>query len=152
MSGIKPKTWLLLQRTVRFGDTDAAGVMHFANLFRWSHEAWEESLYSFGLSAHEIFPGCSDKVGDPGVALPVLHAHADFWSPLKAGEVLFVELIPHRLDKDSFQVKSRFKRDQVEVAQSLIHHVSINAKTRQRCALPRCIDLWLEASSATINS
>jgi 1,4-dihydroxy-2-naphthoyl-CoA hydrolase len=34
-----PSTWLQLQRTVRFGDTDAAGVMPFLQLMRWCHEA-----------------------------------------------------------------------------------------------------------------
>ena len=46
-----PDHWLQLERRVRFGDTDAAGVMHFHQLLRWCHEAWEESLERFGLPA-----------------------------------------------------------------------------------------------------
>ena len=42
-------TWLQLHRVVRFGDTDAAGVMHFHQLLRWCHEAWEESLEARAL-------------------------------------------------------------------------------------------------------
>ena len=38
---MQPPAWLQLHRKVRFGDTDAAGVMHFHQLLRWSHEAWE---------------------------------------------------------------------------------------------------------------
>ncbi|NDF62601.1 MAG: 1,4-dihydroxy-2-naphthoyl-CoA hydrolase, partial [Synechococcaceae bacterium WBB_3_034] len=30
-----PNGWLLLCRAVRFGDTDAAGVMHFTRLLSW---------------------------------------------------------------------------------------------------------------------
>ena len=51
-------TWLQLRRVVRFGDTDAAGVMHFHQLLRWCHEAWEESLEAHGLAAEAVFPGC----------------------------------------------------------------------------------------------
>ena len=43
--------WLELSRTVRFSDTDAAGVMHFQKLLDWCHQAWEESLECFGLPA-----------------------------------------------------------------------------------------------------
>ncbi len=49
-------SWLLLLRTVRFGDTDAAGVMHFHQLLRWCHEAYEESLERFGIVAATVFP------------------------------------------------------------------------------------------------
>jgi hypothetical protein len=38
---MRPDDWLLLCRTVRFGETDAAGVMHFHQLLRWCHEAYE---------------------------------------------------------------------------------------------------------------
>ena len=51
-------TWLQLHRVVRFGDTDAAGVMHFHQLLRWCHEAWEESLEAQGIAAEAVFPGC----------------------------------------------------------------------------------------------
>ena len=49
--------WLELSRTVRFSDTDAAGVMHFQQLLGWCHQAWEESLERFGLPAGSVFPG-----------------------------------------------------------------------------------------------
>jgi len=46
--------WLQLERTVRFGDTDAAGVIQFHQLWRWCHEAYGESLERFGMAADEI--------------------------------------------------------------------------------------------------
>ena len=53
---MRPDDWLLLCRTVRFGDTDAAGVVHFAQLLHWCHQAYEESLERFGVAAAEVFP------------------------------------------------------------------------------------------------
>ena len=38
--------WLRLERTVRFGDTDAAGVIQFHQLLRWCHEAYEAVSYT----------------------------------------------------------------------------------------------------------
>ena len=52
-----PREWLFLKRIVRFGDTDAAGVIHFHQLLRWCHEAWEESLELYGLPTNTVFPG-----------------------------------------------------------------------------------------------
>ena len=72
-----PDDWLLLCRTVRFGDTDAAGVMHFARLLTWCHEAYEESLERFGLSAAEIFPTPSWPAPDlPAPDLPAADSAA----------------------------------------------------------------------------
>ena len=80
---MNPADWLLLCRTVRFGDTDAAGVMHFHQLLRWCHEAYVESLERFGIPAAEIFlrPG-----NIPAVALPIVHCEADYLRPLPSGD------------------------------------------------------------------
>ena len=41
---MKANSWLVLEKKVKFGDCDSAGVIHFHNLFRWAHESWEESM------------------------------------------------------------------------------------------------------------
>jgi acyl-CoA thioesterase FadM len=91
-----------LRRTVRFGDTDAAGVMHFHQLLRWSHEAYEESLERYGLDLAAIFPS-----GDlaPAVALPIVHCSADYRAPLVCGQRIIISLSPERLDPSSFAIQ-----------------------------------------------
>ena len=69
---------------VRFGDTDAAGVMHFHQLLRWCHEAWEESLEAQGIAAEAVFPGCRGQERWPDVALPVVHCLRTFSDPCMA--------------------------------------------------------------------
>ena len=56
---MKPSDWLILQKKVRFGDCDSAGVIHFHNLLKWSHEAWEESIEIYGIPCNDIFPDFS---------------------------------------------------------------------------------------------
>ena len=63
-----PDHWLKLQRLVHFGDTDAAGVMHFHQLLRWCHEAWEESLERYGIATGSVFPGCRGQRQWPAAA------------------------------------------------------------------------------------
>lgn len=142
-----PEQWLCLTRVVRFGDTDAAGVMHFHQLLRWCHESWEESLDRYGLPVSDIFPNCNDQGNTTNMALPIIHCEADFRSPIRTGDRLSVELSPEKIDVGSFQVKARFQREGEDVALGLIRHVAINAHNRQRCSLPEGIDRWLEASS-----
>ena len=138
-------SWLELQRTVRFGDTDAAGVMHFQQLLCWCHQAWEESLKHYGLPANSIFPG--GRGDQPSVALPIVHCHADFHAPLKVGDELLIHLKPARLDAGSFEVSSHFVLKQKEVACGCLRHVAIDIGTRRRSGLPDGIERWLEASS-----
>ena len=143
-----PTTWLNLRRDVRFGDTDAAGVMHFHQLMRWCHEAWEESLQRYGIAAVEIFPGGRGSESEPTIALPVIHCAADFLKPVHGGDELIVTLEPERLDPGSFELRSTFllKHPETIVARGLIRHLAIDIASRRRCHLPESVDRWLEAS------
>lgn len=138
-----PSDWLQLCRTVRFGDTDAAGVLHFHHLLRWSHEAYEESLERFGIAAAALFPTAAIR---PAVAVPIVHCSADFRAPLVCGDPLAIRLEPQRLDPGAFEVRYRFRSGEREVARSLTRHLSISAEDRSRCGLPEPIQRWLEAS------
>ena len=136
--------WLELTRVVRFGDTDAAGVMHFHQLLRWCHESWEESLQIYGVKTADVFPG--SRQGTPDVALPIVHCHADFRAPLFAGDSLHINLTPKRIDPASFELTTQFHCLDQMAAKGYLRHIAIDATTRQRCALPADIDRWLEAS------
>ena len=141
---MRPDDWLLLCRPVRFGDTDAAGVVHFHQLLRWSHEAYEDSLERFGIAAATIFP-------TPGagleVALPIVHCSADFRGPLVCGDPLAIRLEPRLLDPGAFEVRYRFRSNDRAIATTLTRHLAIGAGNRQRCDLPDPIRRWLEAST-----
>ena len=141
---MNPANWLTLRRSVRFSDTDAAGVVHFQALLGWAHQAWEESLERYGLAAGTIFPGGREAI--PSIALPIVHCDADFRAPFQMGDVVLIQLEPKRLDRGSFEVVSRYLLGDNEVARGCLRHVAIDASSRQRCALPEGIDLWLEAS------
>jgi 1,4-dihydroxy-2-naphthoyl-CoA hydrolase len=144
-----PGFWLRLHRTVRFGDTDAAGVMHFHQLLRWCHEAYEESLERFGIPAAEVFPTPSSL---PLVALPIVHCSADYHRPLICGDRLTIELLPQILDDGSFKVSYRFTRYEASdssgevTALGLTRHQAIDSGSRIRCGIPKEICYWLTCS------
>ena len=143
----KRDTWIYLTRVARFGDVDAAGVLHFYQLFRWCHESWEESLELFGIPSKNIFPNNKQSAKFLECALPVVQCEAEFWLPIETGDTLFVEISPIKLNSSSFRVETKFKRDGKDVAKGTLRHVSINSLTRRRCSLPDDIDRWLKAST-----
>ena len=146
MSSIRSEAWLHLKRIARFGDTDAAGVMHFYQLFRWCHESWEESLDLYGVSPKKVFPNLYSYNAQRLIVLPIVHCEAKFWSPIETGDHLSVEVSPEILNESSFKVTTKYKRDNQDVAVGILVHRSINAETRAHCPLPEDIARWIEAS------
>jgi len=77
----------IYHRTVRFQDTDAAGVMYFANGLAIAHEAYEASLQATGIDQKAFFKGVP-------VAVPIVHASVDFLRPIAVGDRLEIHLTP----------------------------------------------------------
>ncbi|HEY1765790.1 MAG TPA: acyl-CoA thioesterase, partial [Opitutaceae bacterium] len=58
-------------RTVHFADTDAAGVVYFANYLSICHEAYEEALGSAGMALAAFF-------SKEGVVVPIAKCEAEY--------------------------------------------------------------------------
>ena len=143
-----PREWLCLKRTVRFGETDAAGVVHFLELFRWCHETWEESLEEYGIALKDIFPTNEINTRQLDVALPVVHCEANYFQPLYVGDTINIELETEKINESSFVLRFKFKKNGEQIGSTNIKHVSINPITRKKCALSKQINLWLHESSS----
>ena len=147
MEKSNPREWLCLKRTVRFGDTDAAGVVHFHEMFRWCHETWEESLEKYGIVLLEIFPTTKINSCQLDVALPIVHCEANYFKPLYVGDTITIELNPEKLDESSFVLRFKLVKNSEDIGSINIKHVSINPITRERCTLSEQINMWLYQSS-----
>ena len=147
MDKSNPREWLCLKRTVRFGDTDAAGVVHFHELFRWCHETWEESLEKYGIILQEIFPTTQINSRQLDVALPIVHCEANYFQPLYVGDTIIIELNPEKLNESSFVLRFKLVKNGENIGSINIKHVSINPITRETCALSEQINIWLYQSS-----
>ena len=133
--------WLVIRRTVRFGETDPAGVVHFHHLLRWCHEAYEESLDRFGLATADVF-------ANPHAALPIVYCQARYHRPMGHGDVLLVHLACRQLDPTSFEIHYSVYNNQQVVTTGLTRHLCIHPVTRQRQALPTAVGRWLEAAAS----
>ena len=141
---MKSTNWLDLKRKVRFGDCDSANVIHFHNLLKWSHEAWEESIDKYGIPLKEIFPdgGSYEKS-----VLPIINCEAKFFGPINFGDLLSIKIFPEKINNHLFKVKTIFFKDSIKVAESIIIHCSIKPDTRVKANLPEQLEKWIEASN-----
>ena len=120
--------------------------MHFLQLFKWCHEAWEESLEKYGIVLKDIFPTTQILTSQLEVSLPVVHCEANYFKPLYVGDFLNIELYPEKTDESSFLLRFKFQKNGEQISTTQIKHVSINPITRQKCLLSKQINLWLEES------
>ncbi|NEP01987.1 MAG: acyl-CoA thioesterase [Symploca sp. SIO2E9] len=125
--------------TVRFSDTDAAGVVYFANVLVMCHEAYEESLAAAGINLKEFFTNSS-------TAVPIVHAEVDFFRPMFCGDELLIRLVPQHLSDNEFEVNYQIVAVSFpgqKLAKANTKHVCINPASRKRTHLPELIIQWL---------
>ena len=126
-------------RTVRFQDTDAAGVVYFANVLGICHEAYEESLKASSINLKDFFT-------NPPVGFPIVHASVDFLRPMFVGDKLLISLIPQKIGGDKFEVTYEITVAEVVVAKAITRHVCIDASSRSKQELTDEIVQWLETN------
>ena len=73
-------------RRIQFADTDMAGIVHFANFFRFMEETEHEFYRSLGFAGH--FSGPRGTLG-----WPRLSARCDYRKPLRFEDVVEIHLL-----------------------------------------------------------
>lgn len=126
------------QRVIRFGDTDAAGVVYFAQLLSICHEAYEAAIAALGIELRSFF---SDR---GSVILPIVHAEIDYQRPTYCGDRLEIELQATALGRDRFRVDYRLSHNHQPVATAQTIHLCLESQTRQRSPLPERLQDWLQ--------
>lgn len=99
------------RRRVQFAETDLAGIVHFANFFRYMEEAEHAFYRSLGFSVHQMV----GQEGDAPVGWPRVHASADFRKPLKFEDEFEVELLVAALGSKTIDFRFRFLGEGDEV-------------------------------------
>ena len=144
---MRADNWLLLEKKVKFGDCDSAGVIHFHNLLRWAHESWEESLEIYGINLKEIFPSIKN---DTKKIFPIINCEANFLHPIELGDKLKISILPKKINNHLFEVNISFYKDTIIVAKTKVIHCVLDIVDRKKVDLPESLELWIEASN--INS
>lgn len=92
-----------MTRLVEFAETDMAGIMHFANYFRYM-EAVEHAFFrSLGLSVHE-----TTAEGMNGFAR--IHASCDYLAPLRYQDEVEIHLLVAEKRSKSITYEAIFRK------------------------------------------
>jgi 1,4-dihydroxy-2-naphthoyl-CoA hydrolase len=124
---------------VHFADTDAAGVVFFANYLAICHEAYEESLAAAGIDLRSFF-------SDHGVVIPVSKSEAEYRRPLACGDRVRVSVRPQPLSEDSYEIRyeiTRLGTQERNAARIRTEHVCIDSAARTRKGLPPLLLAWI---------
>jgi YbgC/YbaW family acyl-CoA thioester hydrolase len=109
-------------RRVEFSETDAAGIVHFSNFFRYMETAEHGFFRSLG---HSVI---MDKT-DPPVGWPRVAASCDYQQPLRFEDEVEIHLLVAEKRSKSLSYQIRFRRlnggSPVEVARGTLTVVCV---------------------------
>jgi 1,4-dihydroxy-2-naphthoyl-CoA hydrolase len=114
---------------IRLHDTDAAGIIFFANQFKLIHDAYEDLLEKFGWSFEKML-----KRTD--YFLPIVHAESDYKTSVFVGDKIVIGIRVGHIGNTSFSFEYTLKRGKTLVGTAKTVHVTINQKTHKKMPLP----------------
>lgn len=94
---------------VRWGETDAMGIVFYPTYLAWFDHATHELFASSGRDL-------MTRLREDGVSFPIAECGARFRAPVFAGEELVVTATVGEVRSRSFRVEHRVERDGAEVA------------------------------------
>ena len=134
-----------ITRQVEFAETDMAGIMHFANFFRWM-ESCETALYrSLGLPLISFMPG--QVVGWPRV-----NVSCNYRAPLRFNDTVEVKLFVKKLGTRSVTYLFQFRKGGDLAAQGEVTAVCVTADAQGGMvaqSIPAAIRAQLQEAPAT---
>ena len=126
-------------RTVRFEDIDAAGIVFFARFSNYCHDAMERFF-------DDLPGGYAELIVGRRVGFPAVHVDLDFTAPLRYGDVARIEGTVTRLGATSchFHFKVMRAKDSAVVATAKHVHVCSDLLTMTKLPLPPDVRAALE--------
>ena len=134
-----------ISRQVEFAETDMAGIMHFANFFRW-RESCETALYrSLGLPLISFMPG-------QVVGWPRINVSCNYRAPLRFNDTVEVKLFVKKLGTRSVTYLFQFRKGGDLAAQGEVTAVCVTADAQGGMvaqSIPAAIRAQLQEAPAT---
>lgn len=120
------------KRVVRVQDTDATGVLYFANQLQIGLEALEDFFDSRGIPIGRM-------IEKKDYLLPVVHVEADFFAPIHVGDILELTLTFPKIGVTSFTHASDVFKKGKRVGTVTIVHVVYCPKKKKGVPVPQKI-------------
>lgn len=98
------------KRRIQFSDTDMAGIVHFANFYRFMEEAEHEMFRSLGYKIVE------DQADGSVVGWPRVRASCSFEAPAYYDDVIDIDITIARIGVKSLTMTFHFRRGELRLA------------------------------------
>lgn len=98
---------------VYYEDTDAAGVVYYANYLKYAERARTESLRLLGVNQQEL-------MSSQGIGFVVRHTEVDFLRPLMLDDVFVIETSLQEVRKVRMTMRQRIMRAGVECSSLMV--------------------------------
>ncbi len=116
---------------VRLDDTDAAGILFFANQFRFIHDALDDFFDADGHSFNKM-------LFEYGFIFVIVHAESDYLAPLTVGDNLEIHVMVKKIGTTSFIMMYNIYKseDHSLVGTSKTIHVCVDRIERTKLPIP----------------
>ena len=118
--------------TPRFSQLDPAGILFFGEVFPICAGVYEDFIQSLGFGWDEWF-------NHPETASPVKHAEAEYFSPLRGGQVYKIDVEILSLRTSGFEVEFTVKRADTLHCRVRIVHVFISKASGTKIPIPDAV-------------
>lgn len=127
------------QYIVRMHDSDMAGIIFFANQFRFIHDVWEDFIAAEGIGLAHIF-------NDSDYVFVIVHAEGDYIASLAVGDHLEITLAVEHIGNSSFSCVYNVLRlpSRELVGRAKIVHVTLETASRKKIPVPAPLRAILE--------
>lgn len=130
---------------IRFDDADARGVLFYGRILSIAHRVFEDFVVS------SLAPRWEDWFLDESFIVPIRHAEADYFAPMRPGHRYEAEVHVSKLGDSSFEVTTRFhdteRPDQALCAETRVTHVFADPGAFTKLSIPAGFRARLEAAT-----
>ena len=127
---------------VYYEDTDAGGVVYYANYFRFMERARTEWLRGLGFEQDEL-------ARDPGVLFAVRTAKLEFLKPARFNDLLEATVEIRGRGRASLTFGQRVQRGDEVLCEGEVRVACLEAKSFAPCPIPPTILSRLDAGAQT---
>ena len=104
---------------IYYEDTDAAGVVYYANYLKYAERARTEALRAMDINQSELFK-------NENIGFVVRRVEADYLAPARLDDLITVETMLHTMGAARFTMHQMLKKDDQLLVDMIVEIVSVN--------------------------
>jgi acyl-CoA thioester hydrolase len=128
-----------VQYRVYYEDTDAAGIVYYANYLKFAERARTEWLRELGFKQSQLMK-------EEGLGFVVRHCAIDFLAPAKLDDMIVIETHLHEIGKVRMTMNQIIKRADTRLAELTVKLACINSQGKP-AGLPEAMVKAFKASA-----